>query len=509
MTSYRLQRPTDRKPDKIRTDVASVSEMPCRIMIVRPPALGLISEPKKNLKPTYPHPTTTTVPPISQAIVAAMLQEELPAMGMEADISIVDMRSEKDQEGIRVNEYRSIDYGDSVIRCYRVGGMDFDDLNVRISTADVICLTAIFTTEARILKDFIEHCKKVKPEVRILVGGKDATARPDYYLAAGADVVVRGYGNKAGAEAIKRLVEDKPLEGIQGINTNSIEVVSPPSKSGDYGKLPVPAFDLIDDLSGYTGSHGGGFADGVGGPSMYISFSRGCFYGCRFCLTSKERYDFLSLTQTERLLEHYKEHGIKVLLSSEDNFLQRMDPRVGYEQGRSEVMQIMRKIREMGFAICFENGLQMSLFGITDDKGNFRVDEELVCEVLQHNFESGQLVGTARLHWPLETFAEHSKLDQRMTKLCGWEQLIHILKEVAKIGIPQIAFGLINFHDDGEQDLKRIMERCAEIRSIVQEASGGRTTSYFSVFSEIFIPAPVTCIGKQTYYSRRVISQRF
>lgn len=496
------------------------SQRICNITVFLHPALGLEVHPQKG-NTRIPYQTVTNTPNIiSQVGVATMLGQDLSDLEMSFSISVIDMRAERSPGSLKKVHYKRMPYANGTANCYRVGSLDFEDVKEEIRSSDVICLTCNFTTESAIVSAFIKYCKETNPDVKIVIGGRDAAARTAYYLNAGADVIILGYGEGYGAEAIKRLFRRESLEGIPGIVTSSMlsdssnhlgavntglyrsqiaprreemhSIYSPgPSLRGSKmlrewcnGEHPLE-FDLVD-ISLYKQSMSGELSDGVRPPLMNISFSRGCTGGCKFCSTSGEHYDALNIDDAGLLLWEYRKAGMRSLVSNEDNFLARV--KLGL---RWDALMIARLIMSQFFAIDYANGLQMSLFG-TKKGDKFVIDEELLEAVLGHirlgKGTTGRLLGCYGLYWPLETFREDTRARENLRKLLTWEEQLQLIEAVAKLKIPKIGFGIIIFHDYSRKDIKDLVRKAREIKRLVIDRSQGQTNVHFSIFNEIFAP---------------------
>ncbi|GEM_PF-6408738 len=493
------------------------SQRTCNITVFLHPALGLEVHPQKG-NTRIPYQTVTnTSNIISQVGVATMLSQDLSDLEMSFSISVIDMRAERTPGSSKKIHYKSMPYANGTANCYRVGSLDFEDVREEIRSSDVICLTCNFTTESAIVSAFITYCKETNPDVKIVIGGRDASSRAAYYIQAGADVVILGYGERYGAEAIKRLFRRESLEGIPGIITHSlpgtVESTSGAVNTRLYEREIVPwrcrerAFFTLDyatrdskmprvwqreerpyefglvDLSLYTRSMNGELPEGIKTPLMNISFSRGCIERCKFCTTHGEVYDFLDIFDAALLIGCYRSIGIRSLVSSEDNFLARI--KLGLRQ---EVITISRLIRANLFAIDYANGLQMDLFG-KRERGKFVIDEELIEEVLGHiRIGTSLFLGCYSLYWPLETFREDTRTHENLRKLLTWEDQLQLIDAVAKLKIPKISFGIIIFHDYSREDIKDLVRKAREIKRLVIDRSQGQTSVHFSIFNEIFAP---------------------
>ncbi len=140
-----------------------------------------------------------------------------------------------------------------------------------------ITTTTLFSTYA---SDLIKKVKSKTNEIKILCGGPHATLMPNEMFEAGADIVIRGEGEKTLEEIIPYFQGERSLNAIKGIsyrNKNN-EIINNPARNliQDLDMLPLPNKDLfnIHDFVQVT-------------KEKYrfsnIITSRGCPFLCTYC----------------------------------------------------------------------------------------------------------------------------------------------------------------------------------------------------------------------------------
>ena len=117
--------------------------------------------------------------------------------------------------------------------------------------------------------EVIDFIKKYRRNARILVGGAQASFEDTEFLERGADIIVRGEGEKTFEEIVKGF----PLDKIRGITYQKNQEIirnTPQELIQDLDKLPF--YNLANQPSQYN-------------PSFYIRFfaQRGCPMNCCFC----------------------------------------------------------------------------------------------------------------------------------------------------------------------------------------------------------------------------------
>jgi anaerobic magnesium-protoporphyrin IX monomethyl ester cyclase len=121
--------------------------------------------------------------------------------------------------------------------------------------------------------------KKVKPDVKIVVGGPEVTYDYDYWLerVPEIDVIVIGEGEKTFKHLLDVYAGKAEITAVQGIayrNNDQLKITAPGPKL-DLRELPSP-FQFPEDVPE------------LGKRVTYIETSRGCPFSCQFCLSSIE-----------------------------------------------------------------------------------------------------------------------------------------------------------------------------------------------------------------------------
>lgn len=403
----------------------------------------------------------TNHPKISQLTLAAIVEREFP----EARVDFIDLKSADPTREERIKEVR---YGDKTIEVYKVG-QDFHDIEQDIASSDTIVLTNNFTQEAGILGDLIGFCKQVKPSIKVLVGGSDASVnrngvnRQAYFYSRGADKVAP-LGD--GEIILPRLLQNKNAD-----EANKILI--------SFDSVPDPAFHLAD-LSIYTESHEGPLPKGISAPLMYLETSRGCKNSCNFCSTpfTKGKYRYMGQSRIKEILGYYKNAGINTLLLCEDNLLSRLD----FPGGRAEVIGWFNHMWEKGFAWEFSNGVEIGK--LADDEGV--IDEELV--KILFGFDGS--TGCYRSYIPLERVDDSSKY----RKLKPFDIEKRILTSIVEQGAPLLNLGVIIGHPQETMDSLDLTERrMQELMGQISEQSEGKTKPYTNIFLHIPISGTNDC----------------
>jgi len=182
-----------------------------------------------------------------------------------------------------------------------------------------------------------EICRIIKnrfPEIILFAGGAEASALPGkLFECAPFDFVIKGEGEFALTETVKRILENKPVQGVRGVYAkNSINDAEPdqwPVENLDA--LTSPFLTGVIDLKKYSG--------------VLWELSRGCPFKCSFCFESRgvagvRQYSLDRLQKELELFESQKVNQVFVL-----------DPTFNHDAKRAK--KILRMIQKTAPQIHF------------------------------------------------------------------------------------------------------------------------------------------------------------
>jgi hypothetical protein len=412
--------------------------------------------------------------------LAAGVRQNLAEWGIEADLRIIDT-----QVGGGSKYYKSIAYGPRTLHCYRVGG-EFEEYDRSIREAQIHGISNNYTNSAGIVADFVKHIKAVKPDALVVAGGMDVTARPEFYIDNGVDVVVQLEGEYAFAKVIEayarklnlaELVPTRPYGG------GTVVVGGPMLNLND---LPPMSLDLVENLEAYTDTGEGIPPPTVKPPFSCFETSRGCYRTCSFCATPmRGRYRYMSPEAVRKHFDYFKAAGVNNILFQEDNILSRMQ-RTGkgsyiHDTGRGEIIEIFQMARDYGFSWEFANGLE---FGKFLDSGE--VDTELMAALFWSDRTRDRWQGCYRVQIPLEFLGEDPT--RKFNKLRCFEEELAVLKAVLDFGVNYQTFNVIIGHDgDDENAIKTYLDRCLRLKDALLSHSS-EVAPYFNIFNRTLLP---------------------
>jgi radical SAM superfamily enzyme YgiQ (UPF0313 family) len=141
-----------------------------------------------------------------------------------------------------------------------------------------------------------------------VLGGPEAAYNEGYWLAQGADVVLKGEGERAFAEFLDRSAGAQTERGQRNSHPQTTNIES--------GGTPVDPYtpEYLDSLKGRI---------------AYVETSRGCPYRCAFCLSAGSGVRFLPAEDAKERLEKLSRSGARTIKLVDRTF--NCDPSRAYE----------------------------------------------------------------------------------------------------------------------------------------------------------------------------------
>jgi anaerobic magnesium-protoporphyrin IX monomethyl ester cyclase len=189
---------------------------------------------------------------------------------------------------------------------------------VRDRVPDVVGLS-VMTFQRHTAHRLIELIRGLKPDVRIVVGGYDASLAPEAYVRPGpgrADFIVRGEGELTFRELLRAMERGGSYDGIRGLSfRDGDRFIDNPDRLvsglGDGAiRLPDRAARV---LRGYTM---------VGRQVDVVETSRGCTFDCSFCSIIEMRGRNFHTYGFDRVLDDIRDaraHGARSIFIVDDN----------------------------------------------------------------------------------------------------------------------------------------------------------------------------------------------
>ena len=297
---------------------------------------------------------------------------------------------------------------------------------VKTWSPDVVGLTSLTPTVYKAY-EVAKLIKEYDKDLPVIMGGPHVTFMFEEALRNGVDVVVRGEGELTTLELVntigKRGLDAKALSGVQGIAyRDGDRVVVTPNRPliQDLDTLPPPARHLLP-MEMYT----------VFGKPIrvaHVMASRGCPYGCVFCITSYfwgRRYRFKSARlvadEIEEIVHKYKTSIVvftddELLMSKKfvNDLLDEIEKRkldISFSFGsrvdhvERETLRRLKKLGATAIYLGVESASQETL-----NKINKRITVEQAVKAFQVAKEVGiEAAGTFMLGFPWETIDDMKK----------------------------------------------------------------------------------------------------
>lgn len=197
------------------------------------------------------------------------------------------------------------------------------ELLVHLRWADVVLVNAHSSVGSLNVEANLRFIKKHFPHKPVVLGGHHATAFAQQWLERGADVVVRGEGERTLPEVIFSLEHSRPFDNILGISWRrgsgqEVEYHRNPDRPliEVLDETPMPRWELFDaklyDLP-----------LPAKGPATTIETSRGCNHACSFCAASamwNHRQRFKSAERVVKEFETLYRLGYRKAWVVDDNY---------------------------------------------------------------------------------------------------------------------------------------------------------------------------------------------
>ncbi len=190
---------------------------------------------------------------------------------------------------------------------------------VREWRPDVVGLS-VMTFQRPTAHRLVRLLRALRPGVRLVVGGYDASLEPTAYMDAedGADFIVRGEGESTFRELLRAIEAGGGYARIAGLTYRAegryVRNPDRPPADLDGGDIRPPARDARM-LSGYTV---------LGRPVDVVETSRGCTFDCSFCSIIEMRGRNFHRYPLERVLDDIRDaraRGARVIFLVDDNIV--------------------------------------------------------------------------------------------------------------------------------------------------------------------------------------------
>ncbi len=436
-------------------------------------------------------PNRTNYFPTPQLMLASAIQSRFEAEGVPWSVHFDDYKSVPDMDAwdADLRPYEEFQYGPGwrLTKCYVGNGLE--RLSQELGDADVVCITANFTLEARSVVEAIAALRRLDPNKLILVGGRDAMARPDYFVRMGADLVAHGDADYSLPELLVRIYKGLSLDGLVDKN-RLLDTGGRIQLDG----LPFMRFEFLKNpLTRYCESGGGRFLQSIldRGGVAYFETSRGCFRECGFCTERLTKRSDMSVRRFKDEVAWYRANGISTIMLSDDNLLQRLN--LG-ERGERELIEMFEYLRDLNMVWEFPVGLEI---GRLIRKGGGEFHERLFDLMFWNNDEPDNFVGAFRSLVPFENvFSVNENDEAKLRKMRSVTENFQIFSRLIATGLPQVNLAvMIGFPNDSAAsiaDTRRNLDALMKLRGKAVQASPRRIGTHVNCSLFTATPFPGT-----------------
>lgn len=292
----------------------------------------------------------------------------------------------------------------------------------------------------------------------IVAGGSDAIGVPHLYLQAGATAVVQDKSGAANWAIFDYLLGTEPREKLTGVLLADGTQYPKSAHSLSPEDWPIPSAEVIQQCLGtkywYPAIPSPNFT-----PVSSMLFDIGCDRTCDFCQTPTYGTGYRRMSPKKALqwAAALKDAGANSVISGSDQFL----GRVLFPNGREEVLEIMKGLREMELAVSWLNGIELRKatkgHGRNYNDADLSPDEELVEAVWGWNGKAGCVYAYIPAERPVVG-------GEAYKKLLPWKQHCEMMRAIVRAGVPEIVYGvIIGLSDDSNDSLSYLEEAILEL----------------------------------------------
>lgn len=312
---------------------------------------------------------------------------------------------------------------------------------IRDFNPDIVGISCPFSAQLKNSINIANLCKKINPEILVILGGPDASVRGKYILSKSKsiDICVLGEGEYTLLEIIESfkkgyVVNPERIKGIIYRRRKKILRSENRRPIVNLDKLPFPAYEKIDFKKYLNNPYLYVNRSKINKKSISMITSRGCPYSCVFCSINLHMGKFFRGNSPNYILKHLQlvieKYGIKNFHFEDDN--------ISFQRDR--------------FAEIIDQIIKNNINIKWDTPNGVRADT-LSFDLLKKIKQSGCVDLTIGVE-----SGNQRVLDNIIRKNLSLKQVIKIAKMCKKIKLSLSAFYVIGFPGEKIKDMKETID---------------------------------------------------
>lgn len=291
------------------------------------------------------------------------------------------------------------------------------------------CMTYNYNTALR----FAKLIKSQNPKSYTVFGGYHATSVPEVVCEEAIDFAVIGEGEYSFLDLVETLSSGGDISKVQGIAyLNNWMGVTRRERIKNLDKLPFPLRNP-EAINGFKSTSLHFPSSKIRGPTIQLTYSRGCPYACPYCNSEKlwrRQVIWRSPGNVVKEIAMLKEEfGIKHFFFTDLTF----------NVDRGKIYALCREIRKQNLGI----------YWFCQCRADGNLDKTLL--------ETMRDAGCEKIHFGVEACSDVSL--QKIERKQSLQEIEHIIKLTSSLGIIVKAYLMIGYPWDDKDSLENISKR--------------------------------------------------
>jgi len=237
---------------------------------------------------------------------------------------------------------------------------------------DIVGIGSMITAYSYV-KWLVSEIKKVKPEIKIVVGGGVCSAIPEQFMKwTETDIIVVGEGEETVVDLLNNIGNLKSVKGIWYRDKNGVHANPPRELIKDVDSLPLPAWELFP-MDIYLKNPEKDYK----GKKMNVLAGRGCPFHCTFCWHNFGYGNRIRSVDSimEEIRQLQEKYGVDTIVFEDELFT----------VNRNILMEFCRRIKEQKIKLKWDAQSRVN----TIDKEMLQTMKDAGCVCVGYGVESG------------------------------------------------------------------------------------------------------------------------